>query len=46
MIEGASKVLIGEFFKRLARRAEPQAPELSSWEKLRALAARLYGAWT
>jgi 2-furoyl-CoA dehydrogenase large subunit len=46
MIEGASKVLIGEFFKRLARRAEPPAAKVSLWAKLRALFARFTGGQT
>ncbi len=46
MIEGASKVLIGEFFKRLARRAEPEAPGMTLWDRLRAYLASFFGGRT
>lgn len=43
MIEGAARVLIGEFFKRLARRAEPQgsAEPRGAWSRLRDVLARM-----
>jgi 2-furoyl-CoA dehydrogenase large subunit len=46
MMEGASKVLIGEFFKRLARRAEPDTLDASLWVRFRALFERFFGGRT
>lgn len=43
MMQGASKVIIGQIFTRLSQRVSGQASAAGWWSRLRALFARLFG---